>query len=51
LAYTIAVKVTWDRAKNLANQKKHGVSIDEARKLFVSGVDYLELPDDAQLGG
>jgi len=41
------VRVTWDRAKNLSNQKKHGVSFDEARELFVSGVDYLELPDDA----
>ena len=47
MAYTVAVKVTWGRAKNLANQKKHGVSFDEARELFVSGVDYLELPDDA----
>jgi len=44
------VKVTWDRTKNLANQKKHNVSFDEARELFVSGVDYLELPDDAPLG-
>ncbi len=41
------VKVAWDRAKNLSNQKKHGVSFEEARELFVSDVDYLELPDDA----
>jgi uncharacterized DUF497 family protein len=47
LAYTFLLKVTWDRAKNLANQKKHGVSFEEARELFVSGVDYLELADDA----
>lgn len=47
MAYTVTVKVTWDRAKSLSNQKKHGVSFDEARELFVSGVDYLDLPDDA----
>jgi uncharacterized DUF497 family protein len=40
------VKVVWDHAKNLANQKKHGVSFDQARKLFTSGVDYLEVFDD-----
>lgn len=42
----MAVRVTWDRAKNLANQKKHGVSFEEASELFRSGVDYLELFDD-----
>jgi uncharacterized protein len=47
LAYTVSVKVTWDRTKNLSNQKKHGVSFEETRELFVSGVDYLELSDDA----
>jgi uncharacterized DUF497 family protein len=39
LAYTVAVKVTWDRAKNLANQKNHGISFEEASELFTSGVD------------
>ncbi len=47
MAYTVAVRVTWDRAKNLANQKNHGVSFHEASELFTSGVDYLELFDDA----
>ena len=47
MAYTVAVKVTWDRAKNLANQKNHGISFQEASELFTSGVDYLELFDDA----
>jgi uncharacterized DUF497 family protein len=41
------VRVTWDRAKNLANQKKYGISFEEASELFVSGTDYLELFDDA----
>jgi DNA-binding transcriptional regulator YiaG len=40
------VRVSWDRAKNLANKKKHGVSFEEASELFRSGVDYLELFDD-----
>jgi uncharacterized DUF497 family protein len=39
------VKVTWDDAKNAENQKKHGVSFEEASELFVSGVDYLEIFD------
>jgi uncharacterized protein len=47
LAYTLEVRVIWDRAKNLANQKKHGVSFDEASELFRSGVDYLERFDEA----
>ena len=46
MAYTVAVRVTWDRAKSLANQKKHGVSFQEAGELFRAGVDYLEQFDD-----
>jgi uncharacterized DUF497 family protein len=41
------VKVEWDQAKNLANQRKHGVSFEEASELFRSGVDYLEILDDS----
>jgi hypothetical protein len=41
------VKVVWDDAKNLANRKTHGVSFEEARELFLSGVNYLEIFDDA----
>jgi uncharacterized DUF497 family protein len=40
------VKVAWDHAKNLANQRKHGVSFEEARELFQSGLNYLEIFDD-----
>jgi uncharacterized protein len=39
------VKVAWDDAKNLANQKKHGISFEEARALFDHGRDYLEIFD------
>jgi hypothetical protein len=41
------VKVVWDDAKSLANRKKHGVSFEEARELFLPGVDYLEIFDEA----
>src|SRR3954465_3213962 len=47
MAYTGSVKVGWDRAKDLANQKKHGVSFREASELLVSGVEHLEIFDDA----
>lgn len=50
MAYTVTVRVTWDRAKNLANQKKHGVSFEEAGVLFRSGVEYLERFDDDHSG-
>lgn len=41
------MEVTWDPAKNRANQKKHGVSFEEASELFTSGRDYLEIFDEA----
>jgi hypothetical protein len=47
LAYSVPVKVGWDEAKNVANQRKHGVSFEKAKELFISGVDYLEIFDDA----
>ena len=39
------MKVSWDDAKNVANQRRHGVSFEEASELFTSGVDYLEIFD------
>jgi uncharacterized DUF497 family protein len=47
LAYTEPVRVSWDEEKNRSNQKKHGVSFDEAMELFISGTEYLEIFDDA----
>lgn len=35
----------WDDRKNLINEQKHGVSFEEARGLFESRVDYLEIFD------
>jgi uncharacterized DUF497 family protein len=41
------VRVVWDEAKNLANQRKHGISFEEAEELFASRSDYLEIFDEA----
>ena len=46
MAYDRRVRVVWDEAKNLANQKKHGISFREARALLLSGTDYLEIFDE-----
>ncbi|HEU4395042.1 MAG TPA: BrnT family toxin [Planctomycetota bacterium] len=35
----------WDPAKAKANRRKHGVSFEEARALFTSAVEYLEVYD------
>ena len=39
------MRFEWDDAKDLLNQEKHGISFEEARRLFESGVDYLEIFD------
>jgi len=41
------VRVVWDEAKNRANQRKHGVTFEEASRLFTSAADYLEIFDAA----
>jgi len=40
------VRFEWDPGKNLANQRKHDVSFEEAAELFTSGRDYLEIFDE-----
>jgi uncharacterized protein len=40
------VKVVWDEAKNRSNQKKHGVSFEEAGSLFGGEHEYLEIFDE-----
>ena len=40
------MRFEWDDAKNITNQSKHGVSFEEARELFISGCDYLEVFDE-----
>ncbi len=51
MAYNPGVRFEWDPAKAEANRRKHGVSFEAARSLLTSGVDYLEIYDDAHSGG
>jgi hypothetical protein len=39
------VKFEWDSAKDRSNQRTHGLSFAEARQLFESGGEYLEIYD------
>jgi hypothetical protein len=41
----LVVEFEWDPAKDLSNQRKHGLSFAEAQRLFESSVDYLEIFD------
>ena len=41
------MRFEWDAAKDRTNRKKHDLGFSEARELFTSGVDYLELYDEA----
>ena len=36
----------WDPVKDEANRGRHGISFEEVKELFTSGVDYLEIFDD-----
>ena len=36
----------WDPTKDKANREKHGLSFHEARDLFTSGNDFLEIYDE-----
>jgi uncharacterized protein len=41
------VRFEWDPDKDEANERKHGLRFSDATELFTSGVDYLEIFDDA----
>jgi uncharacterized DUF497 family protein len=41
------MRFEWDDAKDRSNQKKHGLSFTEAKKLFEGNRDYLEIFDAA----
>lgn len=41
------MRFEWDARKSRENEKKHGLSFSEAKKLFESGADYLEIYDEA----
>ena len=38
--------LVWDETKNRENQRKHGVSFEEASELFTAGLEYLEIFDE-----
>jgi len=40
------VRLEWDEAKSRDNERKHGISLEEAGTLFASGADYLEIFDE-----
>jgi len=40
------VDFEWDEAKDLSNQRKHGLSFSEVKELFESGAEYLEIFDE-----
>lgn len=46
MAYVPAVRFQWDESKNRLNQRRHGVSFEEASKLFSGGQEYLEVFDE-----
>ena len=39
------MRFEWDPVKDAANRAKHAVGFDEAKKLFTSGADYVEIFD------
>ncbi len=41
----MALQFEWDPAKAEQNERKHGLSFEQASKLFTSGVDYWEAFD------
>ncbi len=39
------MRFEWDAGKEEINQRQHGISFEEAKELFTSGLDYLEIYD------
>jgi uncharacterized DUF497 family protein len=46
MTYTEGVRFEWDPRKDQANQKKYGLSFDQAVELFTGDNDYLEIYDE-----
>ena len=46
MTYTERVRFEWDPHKDQANQKRHGLSFDQAVELFTGDNDYLEIYDE-----
>jgi uncharacterized DUF497 family protein len=45
MTYTLRVRFEWDPQKERQNVAKHGVTFKEAKSLFTSKVDFLEIYD------
>lgn len=45
MAYASRVRFEWDPKKASRNAEKHGVTFNEAKELFTSDVDFLEVYD------
>jgi uncharacterized protein len=45
----VAMNITWDPAKNRENQRKHGISFDDAKAVF-QDPDRIEVLDDRDYG-
>jgi uncharacterized DUF497 family protein len=43
------MNITWDPAKNRENQRKHGISFDDAKAIF-QDPDRIEVLDDRDYG-
>lgn len=43
---TPSIQFEWDSAKDDANYRRHGISFEEVKELFTSGVEYLEVFDE-----
>ena len=43
------MNITWDPAKNRENQRKHGISFDDAKAIF-QDPDRIEVHDDRDYG-
>ena len=41
------MRFVWDPKKDEINRAKHGLSFEESTELFTSGIDYLEIYDEA----
>lgn len=41
------MRFDWDPRKDEVNREKHGIRFEEARTLFTSGAEYLEIFDEA----
>lgn len=47
MTYYPTVRFEWDQSKDESNRRKHGLGFDDAKSLFTSGNDYLELFDES----